>query len=90
MGGVAFAWRSRSAAGPGEEAYDPSVDLWSVGCIFAEWLQKEPLFPGKTETELLSRIFSTLGTPTEEPIARHARSWEPGMSKGTRKQTCEQ
>eukprot|EP00667_Euglena_gracilis_P009398 EG_transcript_9542 len=64
--GVVTLWYRAPEILLGEEAYDPSVDLWSVGCIFAEWLQKEPLFPGKTETELLSRIFSTLGTPTEE------------------------
>eukprot|EP00668_Euglena_longa_P029275 GGOE01036621.1.p1 GENE.GGOE01036621.1~~GGOE01036621.1.p1 ORF type:complete len:460 (+),score=151.39 GGOE01036621.1:40-1380(+) len=64
--GVVTLWYRAPEILLGEEAYDPSVDMWSVGCIFAELLQKEPLFPGKTETEMLSRIFSTLGTPTEE------------------------
>lgn len=30
------------------------------------WPVSEALFPGKTELEMLSRIFTTLGTPTEE------------------------
>lgn len=30
----------------GSEKYGPEVDVWSVGCIFAELLAKKPLFPG--------------------------------------------
>jgi cell division cycle 2-like len=39
--------------------------MWSVGCIFAELLLKEPLFQAKTEIELLSMIFKLLGPPTQ-------------------------
>lgn len=49
----------------GAKEYSTSVDMWSVGCIFAEFLRMEPLFPGKTEMDQLSRIFKALGTPTE-------------------------
>ena len=31
----------------GAERYGPEVDVWSVGCIFAELLAKKPLFPGE-------------------------------------------
>jgi serine/threonine protein kinase len=31
----------------GTERYGPEVDVWSVGCIFAELLAKKPLFPGE-------------------------------------------
>jgi cell division cycle 2-like protein len=41
------------------------VDVWSVGCIFAELLLKEPLFQAKGELELLSLIFKLLGPPTK-------------------------
>lgn len=27
--------------------YTTAVDVWSVGCIFAEMLGRKPLFPGK-------------------------------------------
>lgn len=37
--------------------------MWSVGCIFAELLLKEPLFQAKGEIELLSMIFKLLGPP---------------------------
>ena len=38
--------------------------MWSVGCIFAEFLLKEPLFQAKAEIDLLSMIFRLLGPPT--------------------------
>jgi cell division cycle 2-like protein len=38
--------------------------MWSVGCIFAELLLKEPLFQAKGEIELLMMIFKLLGPPT--------------------------
>lgn len=41
------------------------MDVWSVGCIFAELLLKEPLFQAKGELELLSLIFKLLGPPTK-------------------------
>ncbi|XP_054284493.1 cyclin-dependent kinase 11B-like isoform X1 [Macrosteles quadrilineatus] len=53
--------------------YSTPVDMWSVGCIFAEFLAMEPLFPGKSEVDQLNKIFKTLGTPNE-------RVW-PGYSK---------
>jgi cell division cycle 2-like protein len=38
----------------------------SVGCIFAEILLGEPLFPGQGEPDQISRIFRTIGCPNEE------------------------
>ncbi|XP_037933620.1 serine/threonine-protein kinase PITSLRE [Teleopsis dalmanni] len=46
--------------------YSTPIDIWSVGCIFAEFLQMAPLFPGKTESEELNKIFKLLGTPNEK------------------------
>ncbi|KZT06865.1 Pkinase-domain-containing protein [Laetiporus sulphureus 93-53] len=48
----------------GATEYSTAVDMWSVGCIFAELLLKEPLFQAKGEIELLSMIFKLLGPPT--------------------------
>ena len=50
----------------GAADYDYEVDVWSLGCIFAELLAKEPLFQGKNEVDQLSKIFTLLGTPTNE------------------------
>lgn len=46
--------------------YGPSVDLWSLGCIFAEILTKKVLFPGESEIDQIYRIFRTLGTPDDQ------------------------
>ena len=49
----------------GANTYSTAVDMWSVGCIFAELLLKEPLFQAKGEIELLSMIFKLLGPPSQ-------------------------
>jgi len=41
----------------GAKEYSTPIDMWSVGCIFAEFLMKKPLFPGKSEIDELNRIF---------------------------------
>lgn len=41
----------------GSQRYGTAVDIWSVGCIFAEMLTGKPLFPGKTELMQLKKIF---------------------------------
>ncbi|XP_055593461.1 serine/threonine-protein kinase PITSLRE [Uranotaenia lowii] len=46
--------------------YSTPIDIWSVGCIFAEFLAMSALFPGKTELDQLNRIFKELGTPNEK------------------------
>lgn len=56
----------------GSKFYNTPVDIWSLGCIFAEMLTRRPLFPGDSEIDQLFRIFRTLGTPTE-------KTW-PGVS----------
>jgi len=49
----------------GAKFYSTPVDIWSLGCIFAEMLTRIPLFPGDSEIDQLFRIFRALGTPTE-------------------------
>lgn len=46
--------------------YGPEIDLWSLGCIFAELLSSEPLFPGTSDIDQLGRIFTILGDFSEE------------------------
>ena len=50
----------------GSDQYGPAVDMWSLGCIFAELMLKTPFFPGDNEMDQLSKIFTALGTPTED------------------------
>ncbi|KAL8253569.1 hypothetical protein R6Q59_031790 [Mikania micrantha] len=49
----------------GAKLYSTAIDMWSLGCIMAELLSKQPLFNGKTEFDQLDKIFKTLGTPNE-------------------------
>lgn len=50
----------------GARKYSTPVDIWSIGCIFAEMSMKQPLFPGDSEIDQLHKIFHALGTPNEE------------------------
>lgn len=50
----------------GSKKYSTPVDIWSIGCIFAEMVMRNPLFPGDSEIDQLHKIFHALGTPTEE------------------------
>jgi serine/threonine protein kinase len=49
--------------------YTPAIDIWSIGCIFAEVLLGKPLFPGKSVVHQLDLITDLLGTPLPETIA---------------------
>ena len=50
----------------GEVNYEFSVDIWSVGCIFAEMITSKPLFAGDSEIDQIFKIFYVLGTPNGE------------------------
>ncbi|GMH99067.1 hypothetical protein TrLO_g3616 [Triparma laevis f. longispina] len=48
----------------GSRKYSTPVDVWSIGCIFAEMVNGRPLVTGTSEGDQLNRIFRLLGTPT--------------------------
>ncbi|KAL2931393.1 Mitogen-activated protein kinase 7, partial [Bienertia sinuspersici] len=48
--------------------YGASVDVWSVGCIFAEMIGRKPLFPGTSSLNQLQRIINILGSPTRSDL----------------------
>ncbi|XP_074268653.1 protein IMPAIRED IN BABA-INDUCED STERILITY 1-like [Silene latifolia] len=50
----------------GSTNYGAYVDMWSVGCVFAELLIGKPILKGKTEVEQLHKIFKLCGSPPEE------------------------
>ncbi|XP_037957702.1 cyclin-dependent kinase 1-like [Teleopsis dalmanni] len=50
----------------GSPYYAFSVDIWSIGCIFAEMSSRKPLFQGDSEINQLFHIFRILKTPTED------------------------
>lgn len=50
----------------GARNYSDSVDMWSVGCIFAELMLRTPYMTAESDLGQLDVIFQALGTPTEE------------------------
>ncbi len=48
----------------GSRLYGPPADMWSVGCIMGQLLKRMPLFPGKTDQELLRLIIADCGSIT--------------------------
>ncbi|XP_049765676.1 cyclin-dependent kinase 7 isoform X1 [Schistocerca cancellata] len=50
----------------GARMYGTGVDMWAVGCIFAELLLRVPFLPGDSDLDQLTRIFQVLGSPNEE------------------------
>ncbi|KAM7263676.1 hypothetical protein ACFE04_001359 [Oxalis oulophora] len=61
----------------GSTHYSLAVDMWSVGCIFAEMARRQALFPGDSEFQQLLHIFKLLGTPTDKqwPGVASFRDW---------------
>lgn len=48
--------------------YTTAIDVWSIGCIFAELLLRKPLLPGNDSNHQLELIFDLLGSPSDEDI----------------------
>ncbi|KAL6526533.1 Mitogen-activated protein kinase 16 [Orobanche gracilis] len=68
---VATRWyRAPELCGSFFSKYTPAIDIWSIGCIFAELLTGKPLFPGKNVVHQLDLMTDLLGTPPPETIAR--------------------
>lgn len=52
--------------------YNSPVDIWALGCIMIEMYNLKPIFVGNTEKEVLFKMCSVLGTPTNT-------SWPEGV-----------
>ena len=57
-------WYRSPDALMGSVHYGLAIDLWSVGCIFAEMATSEPLFRGEDELAQLHAIIKLVGAPT--------------------------
>ena len=55
--------------------YTAAIDVWSVGCIFAELLGRKPLFPGKDYVHQLNLITRVIGSPSE--VRYPHTDWSP-------------
>lgn len=72
----------------GAKHYTKAIDLWAIGCIFAELITSKPLFQGQEkerkgddrnpfQADQIDKIFKTLGKPTLEqwPGAADLPNW---------------
>ncbi|KAJ3223964.1 Mitogen-activated protein kinase [Clydaea vesicula] len=50
--------------------YTKAIDMWSLGCIFAELISSKPLFKGRDYVDQLNQILGILGTPDDEVLKR--------------------
>ncbi|KAJ7063066.1 kinase-like domain-containing protein [Mycena amicta] len=52
----------------GATNYTTNIDIWSTGCVMAELMMGQPLFPGESGIDQLVEIIKILGTPSREQI----------------------
>ena len=52
----------------GSTNYTTNIDIWSTGCVMAELMLGQPLFPGESGIDQLVEIIKVLGTPSREQI----------------------
>ncbi|KRZ80471.1 Glycogen synthase kinase-3 beta, partial [Trichinella papuae] len=54
----------------GATNYTTSIDVWSAGCVLAELLLGQPIFPGESGVDQLVEIIKILGTPSRQQITK--------------------
>ncbi|KAK9918396.1 hypothetical protein WJX75_003786 [Coccomyxa subellipsoidea] len=62
----------------GDRQYTTSLDMWSVGCIIAEMLLGERLFPAMSEEKQLEYIFHRMGRQSSELPQHHTELCQAG------------
>ncbi|XP_046660050.1 LOW QUALITY PROTEIN: cyclin-dependent kinase-like 1 [Homalodisca vitripennis] len=62
---VATRWYRAPELLVGDTLYGPPVDVWAIGCVFAELVRGEALWPGKSDVDQLYLIRRTLGDLTQ-------------------------
>ena len=58
---VATRWYRAPELLVGDTQYGPPVDIWAIGCVFAELLTGQGLWPGRSDVDQLYLIRKTLG-----------------------------
>lgn len=65
---VATRWYRAPELLVGDTQYGPPVDLWAIGCVFAELITGQALWPGRSDVDQLYLIRKTLGKEFSEQI----------------------
>lgn len=58
---VATRWYRAPELLVGDVNYGPAVDIWAIGCLFAEMMTGDPLFPGESDIDQLYIIVKIIG-----------------------------
>lgn len=58
---VATRWYRAPELLVGEASYGPPVDIWAIGCLFAEMMTGNPIFPGDSDIDQLYIIIKMIG-----------------------------
>ncbi|KAG7665912.1 BUR1 [[Candida] subhashii] len=53
----------------GERKYTTAVDLWGIGCVFAELFTRKPILVGKSDAHQAQLVFELVGPPLNWPEA---------------------
>jgi len=49
----------------GEKRYSTPIDIWAIGTIFVEMVNRRALFPGDSEIDQIFKVFQVMGTPSD-------------------------
>ena len=66
---VATRWYRAPELLLGSTTYTKGVDIWAVGCILAEALSGQPVFPGSSTLDQLEKVLAVTGRPTVQDVA---------------------
>ncbi|XP_045451245.1 cyclin-dependent kinase-like 4 [Melitaea cinxia] len=82
---VATRWYRAPELLVAEHRYGPEVDIWAIGCLFAEMLTGDPLFPGDSDIDQLALIIKTVGKLAprhQQVVARLAGALQAPGARG--------
>jgi len=65
---VATRWYRSPEVLVGSTQYSKAIDIWAVGCILGEMINRGPIFPGHNTSNQIQKIFEVYGAPTQEDM----------------------
>lgn len=75
----------------GATVYTCAIDVWSVGCVIAEMLMGQPIFPGESSIDQLMEIIKVIGKPSHSDIvAMNPMQYGPNASNRPRQSSSQQ
>lgn len=73
---VATRWYRSPELLVGDTQYGPAVDIWAIGCVFAELITGQPLWPGRSDVDQLYHIRRTLGKISIDRCKNNSYAYE--------------